>query len=210
MAARDHPQFLGSGAADIDQAATGEGSAIIDADNNAAAIRGIGDAHKAAEGQGAMRGGHLAIVEPLATGGAATMELGGVIGGAAPADDDFLRRRGRGLLDGGGGGGDFDGGLHRHQLDHGGAGGGVDPASRRVRRSGGRSAERGKADQAGYRQCWQAPVGEAAGTEAMYAIFPPHGGADTGGSAGMANQVSISSPRGFSRGTSCTRFAMKR
>ena len=83
MAARDHAEFFGSGAADIDQAPARKGAAIIDAHHDAAAIGGVSDTHAAAEGQAAVGGGEGVLVETLAAGGFPAMVAGAVIRGLA-------------------------------------------------------------------------------------------------------------------------------
>ncbi len=103
---------------------------------------------------------------------------------------------------------DFGIGLDRHKLDDRGAGGRLDPGGVGCCRH--RGSQRREAEQASQRKRLHAPLGEAAGIEAMYAISRPHGGADRLPPAQKANQVGISSPRGVCSGTSCPGNAMKR
>mgnify|MGYP001546226003 CR=1 FL=1 len=85
MAAGDQADLFGCRAAEVDGATASKRAAVVDAHGHAAASARVGHLDKAAKGQGAVRGGHRAHVEPLAIGGSATMEAAAVIGGDAGA-----------------------------------------------------------------------------------------------------------------------------
>ena len=72
-----------------------EGPAVVDAHDHAGAGPRVGHAHAGAEGQGAVRGGHVVHVERLAAGRAAAVEALAVVAGAAAGDGGC----GRGSLD---------------------------------------------------------------------------------------------------------------
>ena len=82
----DHADLLGSGAAEIDAAPGDEGAAIVDPHSDAAPGGGVGDAHDAAKGQGAVRGGERAHVETLAIGGEAAVEALAIVGSDPEAE----------------------------------------------------------------------------------------------------------------------------
>src|SRR3546814_5613830 len=88
-AAALHTDFARRGGADVDHAAARKGAAVVDADDHAVAVRHVGDAHHAAKGQRAVRGGELAGVETLAVRGAVAGEFVAVIARHAAVDFGF-------------------------------------------------------------------------------------------------------------------------
>src|SRR3546814_13170797 len=82
--------FARRGVADVDHAAARKGAAVVDADDHAVAARHVGDAHHAAKGQRAVRGGELAGVETLAVRGAVAGEFGAVIARHAAVGFGFV------------------------------------------------------------------------------------------------------------------------
>src|SRR3546814_12403143 len=76
-AAALHADLARRGVAHVDHAATGKGAAVVDTDDHAVAVRHVGDAHHAAEGQRAVRRGELAGIETLAVRGAVAGERSG-------------------------------------------------------------------------------------------------------------------------------------
>ena len=87
----DQAELDRGGAADVDLAAVGVRAAIVDPHDHAFAGARVGHADLGAEGQRLVRGGVGIHVEPLATRGAATVELGAVIGRDAAAPHFGLR-----------------------------------------------------------------------------------------------------------------------
>src|SRR3546814_11559045 len=81
--------FARRGVADVDHAAARKGAAVVDADDHAVAVRHVGDAHHAAKGQRAVRGGELAGVETLAVRGAVAGEFVAVIARHAAVEFGF-------------------------------------------------------------------------------------------------------------------------
>lgn len=149
MPGLDEADALGGGFRQVDHAALGERSAVVDADHHRLAVALVGDPDLAAEGQAAVRRGELARVEGFAAGGEASGEARAVIAGVAAADRLFLGFAGSGIrpqlgLDefglgqDRGFGGQFERGEDRVEL-----GGGGDFVSRRAADEG-----RGR-----YREC---------------------------------------------------------
>ena len=111
VAALDQAELVGGGAADVDRPSARERPAVVDADHHRGAVRRIGDADHAAEGERAVRGGHRVHVKGFAAGGAAAVELAGVVRRDTAAENCF-------------GGRDLDGRLDRGDIDRAGGGAG--------------------------------------------------------------------------------------
>ena len=82
-ASAQHVELLGGFVGEVDDAVAGERAAVVDAHDDAFIVIQIGHSHQRAEGQGAMGGGQLVLVEALATGGTFALVFGAVIGGLA-------------------------------------------------------------------------------------------------------------------------------
>ncbi len=77
----DHVKDFGRGAGKIDDAITGEGSAIVDAHIHSPVIRQVLDADACTEWQAAVRRRESAGIEDLAVGGGPALKPGPVPGG---------------------------------------------------------------------------------------------------------------------------------